>query len=376
MKIIVTENQNKFIRRYQQIQSGIWDFVLRNKLNAFHKFDDFLVGLSWDVANDVIRGMNIPEDEYVTYRNQLINFIRYNFYTELKEFWDKNTLNESFDLTSLKRRYQYISEFVDKALDRVDICIFSDVVEFVDRIVDYTADHIYESSLNLEWSNFDELNNFYQDIYDFISEHFVDRIDNFYENNKNICIDEDGNWINESENKDHIPSKILRRLTKFESELEITLRESDPCEYSRFKQYNRDVVGTTFRDFIDDENLELWEPVDFFNTRDFLVSTFEKKVREHYDAYSEIHCPDDPEIVNESIDELMLRRRYEEIKSWVRADYNYLLDQGFSPKEAKEMTMDHSPITYLDDEDNEFEWTGNNLDILRDFIIDNFSLWI
>ena len=75
MKIIVTENQNKFIRRYQQIQSGIWDFVLRNKLNAFHKFDDFLVELSWDVANDVIRGMNIPEDEYVTYRNQLINFI-------------------------------------------------------------------------------------------------------------------------------------------------------------------------------------------------------------------------------------------------------------------------------------------------------------
>jgi hypothetical protein len=306
------------------------------------------------------------------YRNQLIRFIKNNFYSELKEFWDRNTLNESFDLKSLQRRYQYISEFVDKALNEVDICIFSDVVEFVDRIVDYTADHIYESSLNLEWSNFDELNNFYQDIYDFISEHFVDRIDNFYENNKNICIDEDGNWINESENKDHIPSKILRRLTKFESELEITLRESDPCEYSRFKQYNRDVVGTTFRDFIDDENLELWEPVDFFNTRDFLVNTFEKKVREHYDAYSEMHCPDDPEIVNESIDEVMLRRRYEEIKSWVRADYNYLLDQGFSPKEAKEMTIDHSPLTYLDDEGNEFEWTGNNLDNLRDFIIDNF----
>ena len=69
----------------------------------------------------------------------------------------------------------------------------------------------------------------------------------------------------------------------------------------------------------------------------------------------------------------MLRRRYEEIKSWVRADYNYLLDQGFSPKEAKEITIDHAPITYLDDEDNEFEWTGNNLDNLRDFIIDNFE---
>jgi|688.fasta_scaffold24923_15 hypothetical protein len=362
----------KFKRRYEEIEEYVWDFILRHKLNSYYKFDDFLTELCWDVASDIVGKMNIPKDDYVTYRNQLIRFIKNNFYSELKEFWDRNTLNESFDLKSLQRRYQYISEFVDKALNEVDICIFSDVVEFVDRIVDYTADHIYESSLNLEWSNFDELNNFYQDIYDFISEHFVDRIDNFYENNKNICIDEDGNWINESENKDHIPSKILRRLTKFESELEITLRESDPCEYSRFKQYNRDVVGTTFRDFIDDENLELWEPVDFFNTRDFLVNTFEKKVREHYDAYSEMHCPDDPEIVNESIDEVMLRRRYEEIKSWVRADYNYLLDQGFSPKEAKEMTIDHSPLTYLDDEGNEFEWTGNNLDNLRDFIIDNF----
>ena len=91
MKIIVTENQNKFIRRYQQIQSGIWDFVLLNKLNVFDKFDDFLLELSWKVASDVIRDMNIPEDDYVTYRNQLIHFIRNNFYTELNEFWDKNT---------------------------------------------------------------------------------------------------------------------------------------------------------------------------------------------------------------------------------------------------------------------------------------------
>jgi len=368
----------KFKRRYEEIESRVNDWLMAHNVTIVGNFDDFISEVAWDVTQDVVNKMNIPKDDYVTYRNQLIRFIKNNFYTELKEYWDRKyywnkNVNESFDLRSLRRRYQYISEFVDKALNEVDICIFSDVVEFVDRIVDYTADHIYESSLNLEWSNFDELNNFYQDIYDFISEHFVDRIDNFYENNKNICIDGDGNWINESEMKNHIPAKILRRLTKFESELEITLRESDPCEYSRFKQYNRDVVGTTFRDFIDDENLELWDPDDFFSTRDFLVNTFEKKVREHYDAYGEIHCPDDSEIVNESIDELMLQRRYEEIKSWVRSDYNYLLDQGFSPKEAKEMTIDHSPITYLDDEGNEFEWTGNNLDNLRDFIIDNFE---
>jgi hypothetical protein len=388
MKIVLTENQYRLMRRVSQIGEMLPPIL--DAVYQYLKFDSdtplkrneystFFMSVVTKTSNMIINKENIQGDDRVTLRNQIQRFIETHFYNEIKDYFDSHlnqpneNINESFDLTSLKRRYQYISDYVDKALDRVDICIFSDVVEFVDRIVDHTADHIYESSLNLEWSNFDELNNFYQDIYDFISEHFVDRIDNFYENNKNICIDEDGNWINESEMKNHIPAKILRRLTKFESELEITLRESDPCEYSRFKQYNRDVVGTTFRDFIDDENLELWEPVDFFNTRDFLVSTFEKKVREHYDAYGEMHCPDDPEIVNESIDDLMLQRRYEEIKSWVRADYNYLLDQGFSPKEAKEMTMDHSPITYLDDEGNEFEWTGNNLDNLRDFIIDNFE---
>lgn len=388
MKIVLTENQYRLMRRVSQIGEMLPPIL--DAVYQYLKFDSdtplkrneystFFMSVVTKTSNMIINKENIQGDDRVTLRNQIQRFIETYFYNEIKDYFDSHlnqpneNINESFDLTSLKRRYQYISDYVDKALDRVDICIFSDVVEFVDRIVDHTADHIYESSLNLEWSNFDELNNFYQDIYDFISEHFVDKIDNFYENNKNICIDEDGNWINESEMKNHIPAKILRRLTKFESELEITLRESDPCEYSRFKQYNREMISTTLRDFIDDENLELWYPDDFFSTRDFLVNTFEKKVKEHYVAYGEIHCPDDPEIVNESIDDLMLQRRYEEIKSWVRADYNYLLDQGFSPKEAKEMTMDHSPITYLDDEGNEFEWTGNNLDNLRDFIIDNFE---
>ncbi len=388
MKVILTENQYRLMRRVSHIQD-----ILPPILDMTYQFltfdsdiplkrseyDTFFMTAVAKTSNTIVNKENIQGDDKIILRNQIQRFIETHFSQEIKDYFDSRlnqsnkNINESFDLTSLKRRYQYISEFVDKALDRVDICTFSDVVEFRDRILDYTADHIYESSLNLEWSNFDELNNFYQDIYDFISEHFVDRIDNFYENNKNICIDEDGNWINESEMKNHIPAKILRRLTKFESELEITLRESDPCYYARFDQYNREMITTTLREFIDDENLDLWDPGHFFPIRDFLGGTFEKKVREHYDAYGEMHCPDDPEIVNESIDKLMLRRRYEEIKSWVRADYNYLLDQGFSPKEAKEITIDHAPITYLDDEDNEFEWTGNNLDNLRDFIIDNFE---
>jgi hypothetical protein len=266
MKIIVTENQNKFIRRYQQIQSGIWDFVLTHKLNVFHKFDDFLVELSWDVANDVIRDMNIPEDDYVTYRNQLIHFIRNNFYTELKEFWDKNT------------------------------------------------------------------------------------------------------YLNESK---VIPSELRRRIQKFEEELNITLRESDPCQYARFNQYKRGIMNYTLMPFLDDEGISLDSKQNVFDIRDFLIELFENKIREHYDAYSEMYCPDDPEIVTESQHKFI--RRYQEIKDWVRSDYNYLLDQGKSPYDAREITIDHSAMTYLDDPDATIEWTDENFDKLRRFIENNFE---
>lgn len=190
----------KFKRRYEEIEDGVYDFILRHKITTMDTFDSFLIELSWDVANDVIRKINIPEDDYVMYRNQLIRFIKNNFYEELKEFWDRNhywrdnkNINESYDKRMLQRRYQQISEFIDRALSRYDVCLYTDVIDFVDRVLDYTADNLYESLFKLEWD--DNHNEYYQDIYDLISENFVDRIHEFYEDNKHFCIDEDGNWI-------------------------------------------------------------------------------------------------------------------------------------------------------------------------------------
>jgi len=199
MKVIITENQHKFIRRYQEIEDGIQDFILTHKLNVMDTFDGFLTEICWDVAQDVVSKMNIPEEDYVTYRNQLIRFIKNNFYEELKEFWDRNNywadsknINESYDKIIIQRRYQQISEFIDRALSRYDVCLYTDVIDFVDRVMDYTADNLYESLFNYNWDDGDE---FYQPMYDFISEHFVDRIHEFYEDSKHYCIDEDGNWI-------------------------------------------------------------------------------------------------------------------------------------------------------------------------------------
>ena len=198
-KINESTHELKFKRRYEEIEDGIQDFILTHKLNVMDTFDGFLTEICWDVAQDVVSKMNIPEEDYVTYRNQLIRFIKNNFYEELKEFWDRNhywrdnkNINESYDKRIFQRRYQQISEFIDRALSRYDVCLYTDVIDFVDRVMDYTADNLYESLFNY---NLDDGGEFYKPMYDFISEHFGDRIREFYEDNKHFCIDEDGNWI-------------------------------------------------------------------------------------------------------------------------------------------------------------------------------------
>jgi hypothetical protein len=194
-----SDHEIKFKRRYQEIEDGISDFILTHTLTVMDTFGNFLTEICWNVASQVVGKMNIPEDDYVMYRNQLIRFIKNNFYEELKEFWDRNyywrdnkNINESYDKRIFQRRYQQISEFIDRALSRYDVCVYPDVIDFVDRVMDYTADNLYESLFNYNWDDGDE---FYQPMYDFISEHFVDRIHEFYEDSKHFCIDEDGNWI-------------------------------------------------------------------------------------------------------------------------------------------------------------------------------------
>ena len=90
MKIIITENQTKFIRRYREIEEKIYRYLLGRTIYRIDSFDNFLTELAWDVSSDIVRKMNIPEEEYVMVRNQFIQFIKTNFYQELKEYWERN----------------------------------------------------------------------------------------------------------------------------------------------------------------------------------------------------------------------------------------------------------------------------------------------
>ena len=89
MKYIITENQTKFIRRYEQIKEKVSDFLMGHNIPAYYTFDDFLVELTWDVSRDIASEMNIPQDDYTMVRNQMIRFIKNNFYEEVKEYWEK-----------------------------------------------------------------------------------------------------------------------------------------------------------------------------------------------------------------------------------------------------------------------------------------------
>jgi hypothetical protein len=66
-------------------------------------------------------------------------------------------------------------------------------------------------------------------------------------------------------------------------------------------------------------------------------------------------------------------RRYQEIKNWVKSDYNYLLDKGYPPEVAKEITIDHSTDTYLDDYDTDIKFSDKNRKNLIQFIENNFK---
>ena len=273
LRFRILKENNFHLRRRENIMKEKLDSIIQNRFTneefQFMPFEHFRLHISDYVGTEMANELNLTGDEKVTFRNQIIQYVRNNFYEYLKEIW--------------------------------------------------------ESKQN----------------------------------------------INESDKGNNIPSALRRRINLFDHELNTTLRESEPCEYARFNQYKRGIMNYTLASFLNNENISLDSDENYFEIRNYLLNIFENKIRLHYDAYSEIHCPDDPEIVTES--KLQFIRRYQELKDWVRSDYNYLLDQGKSPYEAREMTIDHSPITYLDDPETEIEWTDERFIMLRRFVENNFE---
>ena len=172
---------------------------------------------------------------------------------------------------------------------------------------------------------------------------------------------------------------LIRRISRVGDKIGLSLMRNNVCEYSRYEQYRRVVINDAISMMTHDEEEGRYpfynlSANDLFNFRDQIIPLFDEKIRNHYDKYGDGDCSDDSDVMLESqINKLDLRRRCREIKSWVKSDYQYLLRQEYYPENAKEIVIDHSAFSYLDDSDNDLKFTDENLHNLRQFIEDNFE---
>ena len=89
MKIIITENQYRLLRRQSEIKDRIDDILDsladQNDLRGVG-LTNLLLIVSDSVGRDIADKTNLKDDDYITFRNQMIQYIRTNFYEYIKEF--------------------------------------------------------------------------------------------------------------------------------------------------------------------------------------------------------------------------------------------------------------------------------------------------
>jgi len=96
MKYIITETQYRLIRRREQMKKLIDDsLILVGEQNGFDQrgwniipLSNLILIIAEYVSNDMASESNLGADEYITFRNQIKQYIRTNFYEYIKEFWD------------------------------------------------------------------------------------------------------------------------------------------------------------------------------------------------------------------------------------------------------------------------------------------------
>jgi len=186
---IIKESNTAVLRRRERIEELFHDYLLSNNVTPQDSFDSFFQTLCWNIAVTIVDRTNMNNDSYVTLRNQIIRFIKNNYYEEFKGWWErkKNRINEN------SSRSEKIKKYLKNKLN----------IDFTDKIQQITStydvptsfdDGIAPSTIRTylnHWGpmylvKIDGENYLYQDRGDF-----------------EMFIDEDGYW-----NKDEIPEKL------------------------------------------------------------------------------------------------------------------------------------------------------------------------
>ena len=92
MKYIITESQYKLLRRESDIEKRVNNQLLMSTLQHdiyFIPLDHLILHVADNVAVEMSNESNLEGDNFVIFRNQIKQFIRNNFYTHIKQYWEK-----------------------------------------------------------------------------------------------------------------------------------------------------------------------------------------------------------------------------------------------------------------------------------------------
>ena len=104
---IIKESHTGILRRQNRIKELFDDYLLVHNVTAFDTFESFFQSLCWDIAVNMVDRSKMDQDSYVTLRNQIIRFIKNNFYEEYKEWWErrKNRISENTSTSEKNKKF-------------------------------------------------------------------------------------------------------------------------------------------------------------------------------------------------------------------------------------------------------------------------------
>ena len=92
LRFRILKENNIHLRRREYIMKKKLDSIIQNNFNdeelKFTPFEHFILHLSDYVGTEMANELNLTGDKKVTFRNQIIQYVRNNLYEYLKEIWE------------------------------------------------------------------------------------------------------------------------------------------------------------------------------------------------------------------------------------------------------------------------------------------------
>lgn len=92
---ILKEDKYRLLRREGDMKHRIDNQLMMSKLQNdlyFVPLEHLILHIADNVAIEMANESNLGDDEYITFRNQIKQYIRNNFYEHIKKFWESNQL--------------------------------------------------------------------------------------------------------------------------------------------------------------------------------------------------------------------------------------------------------------------------------------------